>query len=228
MMVTDKTSEESLKEYILDMGEPLGRLFHTLWLDLANAYLIWNEYVVLFGTKQSRIDLMNEAAPRFFNIVQNSLLEGTILYITRLTERKKMRNYKQISIQLLPDMVKDESIIQKLEERIEIAKTNSGFCKDWRDRRIAHRDWNLAFDNNTTPLEKGSRKKISNALSSIADVLNLVQDAETMFDKLVGSRLGGAMSLLYIMDDGLKRKEERGQRIRIGRYQDNDIKPRDI
>lgn len=64
-MASYKTEEESQKEYIEVMGKPLGKLFHALWQEVAWLYTKWREYEDLFGTKPSRIDLMNKAARRF-------------------------------------------------------------------------------------------------------------------------------------------------------------------
>ena len=46
----------------------------------------WNDFVELFGTKETRIDLLNGSAPRFFRIVQNVLWEETLLHLARLTD----------------------------------------------------------------------------------------------------------------------------------------------
>lgn len=54
------------------MGSDLGTTYNALWQQLAWLHGKWAAYVELFGTKESRIDLMNEAAPRFFRIVQDS------------------------------------------------------------------------------------------------------------------------------------------------------------
>lgn len=65
------------------MGDDLGSLYHALWNELAWLYSKWEEYVELFGTKPSRIDLLNKAAGHFFRIVQDSLWEESLLHIAR-------------------------------------------------------------------------------------------------------------------------------------------------
>ncbi len=229
-MATHKTAEEAREEYIEIMGEPLGKLFHALWQEVAWLYTKWGEYVALFGTKPSRIDLMNKVAPLFFRIVQDSLWEDTILHIARLTDPPKSMGKENLSIQSLPLLVEDEDLKQNLEEKIEIAKTASEFCRDWRNRRIAHRDLKLAIEDGITPLMPASRKAIKDALSSIVDVLNLItlhyQDSTTIFD--VPNGYGGGESLLYVIDDGLRFDEERIARIKSGKLKEDDFRPRDI
>lgn len=229
-MATHKTAEESQKEYIEVMGEPLGKQFHALWQEVAWLYTKWGEYVALFGTKPSRIDLMNRTAPLFFRVVQDSIWEETILHIARLTDPPKSMGKENLSIQQLPLLVGDEGLRQTLEEKIELAKAASEFCRDWRNRRIAHRDLKLAIEDGITPLLPASRKAIKDALSLIVDVLNVVtlhyNDSTTFFD--VPNGHGGGESLLYIIDDGLRLDEERMKRIESGSYQEDDLRSRDV
>ena len=74
-------------KYVAEMGERLGKRFDELWQELAWLNVKWTEHVELFGTKESRIKLLNESASLFFRIVQDTLLEGALLHIARLTER---------------------------------------------------------------------------------------------------------------------------------------------
>ena len=78
-MSSQRTAEEVKQHHIEVMGEDLGSLYHALWNELAWLYSKWGEYVELFGTKLSRIDLVNRAAGLFFRIVQDSLWEDSLL-----------------------------------------------------------------------------------------------------------------------------------------------------
>ena len=64
-MAQTKTAKEAQTEYVKHMGTPLGEQFSALWQELAWLYLKWGEYNELFGTKPSRVRLLNNAAPRF-------------------------------------------------------------------------------------------------------------------------------------------------------------------
>ncbi len=223
-------AEESLKEYISLMGDSLGKLFHALWQEVAWLYMKWGEYMTLFGTKPSRIDLMNKVAPHFFRIVQDSLWEDTILHIARLTDPPQSMGKENLSIQRLPLLVADENLKQNLKDKIAIAITSSEFCRDWRNRRIAHKDLKLAIEDGITPLQPASREAIKKSLSSIADVLNLItlhyQNSTALFDQPGG--YGGGEELLYCIDNGLKFDEGRRARIESGKFTESDLKSRDI
>ena len=215
------------------MGEALGKVFHALWQEVAWLYTKWGEYEALYGTKPSRIELMNQSAPRFFRIVQDSLWEETLMHIARLTdppETGKKEKRENLSIQRLLLLEPDEALKQALEEKINAAKSKSDFCRDWRNRRIAHCDLHLALDIGIYPLQPASRKAVKEALSAIADVLNAVtlhySDSTTKFD--TSNSFGGGESLLYVIDDGLRMIEEREERIQSGNFKHSDFEPKDI
>jgi hypothetical protein len=46
----------------------------------------WEEFVVLFGTKPSRVDLVNRAAGGFFRLVQDTFFADVLLHLCRLTD----------------------------------------------------------------------------------------------------------------------------------------------
>jgi hypothetical protein len=229
-MAQSKNADESKQEYVQLMGESLGKVFHALWQEVAWLYTKWAEYAALYGTKPSRIELMNRSAPRFFKIVQDSLWEETLMHIARLTDPPKTAGKENLSIQRILLLEPDAVLKQTLEEKIETAKNKSEFCRDWRNRRIAHLDLQLAIEDGIKPLQPASRKAVKDALSAIVDVLNTVtlhyNDSTTLFD--IPNGYGGGESLLYIIDDGLKMIEEREDRIQSGSYKDSDFEQKDI
>ena len=229
-MATHRTAEEVKQHHVEQMGEDLGSLFHVLWNEVAWLYGKWGEYVELFGTKPSRIDLMNKAAPRFFKVVQNSLWEDTLLHVARLTDPPKSAGKHNLTIQRLPSLVAGEKVEASVIKLTEIAIEKADFCRDWRNRHIAHRDLQLAMDEGVEPLKPASRAKVKDALEGIAGVLNAVSqhymDSTIMFEGIPSSR--GVVSLLYVLDDGLQAENERRKRIKAGDYRPDDYKARDL
>ena len=228
-----RTADEVKREYADAMGEPLGKQFHALWQEVAWLHVKWEEYLELFGTKPSRIELLNKAAPRFFGIVQDLLWEETILHIARLTDpakSKKKKNRSNLTIYVLPDLIDDLDFRVSIEDAITVAKDKTAFCRDWRNRRIAHRDLRLAIEEGAKPLPPTSRADIRAAIASIDAVLITMtrhyMDTETRFD--IVKRAEGAEALLYVLDDGLRADAEREDRIRRGEYLEEDIAIRDL
>lgn len=191
------------QKYVSDMGEPLGSLFTVLWQEMARIYHKWSEFVELFGTNPSRIDILNSVAPNFFGLVQGMFWEDILLHIARVTDRCESAGRSNLTIQRIPGLITDCDIRAATESKVCKAIDSSKFCRDWRNRWIAHYDLELAVDESAKPLAPASRTQVIAALSSIADVLNTVErhysSSTTMFD-FGGPSPGGARSLLKIAE----------------------------
>ena len=83
-MSEERTPAEVQTAYVQAMGKELGELFYATSSELTWIHWRWKQYRTLYGEKQSRINLLNEAAPLFFYIVHNVLFEDTLLAIARL------------------------------------------------------------------------------------------------------------------------------------------------
>ena len=165
--MADVTADESKKESIAKMGEPLGSLYWGLWQHLALTYAHWNEYVVLFGTKPTRIDLLNRAAPQFFHMVQEELFEVFLLHLSRITDPAYSLNDKNkpnLSIRALAEHITDAKLKADVEKMVGDALKATEFARAWRNRTVAHKDLKLALDQPTTALPTASRKQVKEAL----------------------------------------------------------------
>jgi hypothetical protein len=225
-----RTAEEVKQHHIDVMGHDLGSLYHALWNELAWLYSKWEEYVELFGTKPSRIELINRAAGHFFRIVQDSLWEDALLHIARLTDPPRSVGKENLSIRKLPQLIVQEPLKKEVLVLINVAVEKAEFCRDWRNRHIAHKDLKLALSSGAEPLKPASRARVKEALGSISDVLNALSnhymDSTTMFEGV--GNVDGAVSLLYVLDDGLRAKEERNERRKAGDYRADDYQARDL
>lgn len=230
-MSQHRTAEEILQENIDVLGDDLGKMYYHLWQEVAYVYSKWSEYVELYGKKESRVELLNKAAPRFFRIIQDSLFEDTILHISRLTDPPKSVGKSNLSINQLPLLIKDHNLKQEVENLISVATDKTKFCRDWRNRKLAHKDLSLSLKDNAKNLEPATRIKIKEALASLAAVLNALShhyhDSETHFDSGIYNS-GGAEQLLYIIDDGLKMKDERMEALKRGEYESIQQRSRNL
>src|SRR5690348_4391042 len=87
-MPNQTTDAEQRRLFIDKMGEHPGLLFYALYKEVIALHLKW-EFVELFGTKPSRVELFNQAAPSFVGMVENALHDDTLLHISRLTDSRK-------------------------------------------------------------------------------------------------------------------------------------------
>lgn len=220
-----RTSAEIKQRYLDKMGPELGALYHELLNDTFRLHMNWDEYVALYGTNPSRITLLNRAAPRFFRIVEDALFRDTMLHLSRLTDAPKTSGRDNLTIRRLPPLIKDASLITKAGLLISEALKKTEFCRDWRNRRIAHHDLGLAMRQTAQPLQPASRAQIREALDAIAAVLNAVEghfmNSEHVFRVVCIS--DGAEALLYVLDDGIRAGEDRKSRIKARTYKPEDL-----
>lgn len=223
-----RTAEEAKADHIRVMGENLGSTYHALWQQVASLHAKWSEYVVLFGTKESRVDLLNRVAPAFSRLVQDSLWENVLLHIARLTDPIMMGQKQNLTIRLLVTLIDDAPTKIKVQGAVEQALTTSDFARDWRNRHIAHSDLLIALATAAQPLKPASRQKVTEALRALANVLNVVSvfflDSTSFFE----ASDGDAVSLLYVIDDGISADRARRKRLLSGQYDPTEYIPRDI
>ena len=213
--MVDRTAEEIKANYISKMGQRLGEQYYALWQEVALLHLNWKEYVELFGTNEKRVKRLNEAAPAFFRMIQDQLWTVTLLHIARLVDSPRSVGQPNLTIRNLTDLVAQE-LKAPLASLIDKAIADAAFARDWRNRIIAHTDLSLALqDGTSTPLEEASRTHVNTALGSISNVMNAVEhhylDSGTIYT--AAARHNSAVTLMYLIGDGLKAKAEREQRV---------------
>lgn len=234
MAENELTADQVRTRNVAAMGENLGSIYSQLWQELAWLYRTWAEYIILFGTKESRVALLNSAAPAFTRMVQDSLWEGVVLHIARLTDPPKSMGKPNLSIRSLCDAVTDSDLKDRVVAAIDETLEVSEFCRDWRNRRLAHRDLDLALKRDAEPLKSASRVQVNDALGALSAILNLVSqkylESSTLFDLdlRLGGGSGGAMSLLYYIHAGLEAERKRLARLKSGDFAENDYRPRDL
>jgi hypothetical protein len=225
------TAEEAKARNIEKMGHALGEQYSALWQEVAWLHAKWREYVELFGTGSSRVDLLNQAAPTFFRLIQDSLWEDILLHIARLTDPPRSIGKCNLTICNLIALATHPRAQATLPALIEGTVDKAHFSRDWRNRRIAHRDLNLSLDASASPLAPASRLHVQDALSAITAVLNEIDavymDSQTFFEGIPGHP-GGALSLLYVLDDGVRVEAERQERLKQGKWREGDFSRRQL
>ncbi|WP_066267916.1 AbiU2 domain-containing protein [Hydrogenophaga palleronii] len=219
------TAEEAKVEYVAKMGPEVGSLYAELWQQVARIHCKWTEYVALFGTSPERIDLLNRAAPSFIGTVQDTLWDDVLLHLARLTDSPRSFGKENLSICRLAMALTGSAIEASTTDAIDIALKACGFARDSRNRRLAHLDLDLALGQSALPLAPASRLAVKEALAALEGVLNVVSqhflNSNSLFS--TGPDDTGAISLLYLLRDGLNVKEERLARIKSGQYRPSDF-----
>jgi hypothetical protein len=218
--MADESAAEAKQLAIDAMGDPLGVQYAELWQELAQLNITWSEFMELYGTKPSRIELMNRSAGHFFKMVQDSLWEGLMLHIARLTDRPVVSGRTNLTLHNLPALIPDVTVKAKIEALCLEATDKTKFARDWRNRHIAHRDLDLALGTTAKPLPAVEIKQVNEALECFTEILNSIAgpylDSETSFKHSV--RLRGAIELLYLIDAGHTLQAEHRKRLEAGDY----------
>jgi hypothetical protein len=146
----------------------------------------------------------------------------------RLTDPPRSAGKDNLTIRAVPTLIDDLDFRRRVSELIDQVIKASAFCRDWRNRHIAHRDLALAIGTGARQLEPASRRGVRDALDAIAAVLNLVSvhftDSEVRFDMWMHAE--GATSLLCVIDDGLRVEAEREAKLKHGEvseYQQREL-----
>ena len=187
----------------------------------------WGEYEVLYGGGSMRLDLLNGSAPAFFWMVGKVLLEDMLLHISRLTDPPasgKDRDKGNLTIRNLPGFVEDATTRAALYRLVNKAGDKVEVNRKLRNHRIAHCNFDLAINNEPTPMLEPAKEQVREALSAIRDVLTGLEqryfDTETVF---IGSiTQPGALDLLNVLYFGIREQAKADGRIRCRKATEED------
>lgn len=206
------------------MGDELGDMYEMLWQECALLNLRWNEYVELFGKSPHRIDLLNEVAANFAWLMQDTLWETVLLHLCRMTDPPNQgRGRDNLSLgQLLPLVRAD--LRDEVQRLASVATDATSFARDWRNRRIAHKDLGLATKR-ANRLEQASHLAVRMGVEAIGSCLNAIDHAyrDTTTAWSMADGVHGAESLLYYLESGVRAEKVREERFQNGTYTAEDI-----
>jgi len=226
MSASERTASQAKADNMAKMGAEIGAIYSELWQEIAWINIKWAQYVELFGTNPERIDLLNQAAPSMFRTVQDTLWEDVLLHLARLADPPKSAGRANLSVRQLANLLANSPVGTKVASLASAALAACEFARDWRNRRLAHRDLELSLGQSVQPIAAASRAAVKAALLALEETLNSVSShyfgSTTLFELGLGSE--DAVSLLYLLRDGLQSREDRLDRVRRGEYAPDDLK----
>lgn len=188
------------------MPTPLGEIHYALHNEVAWLHLKWKDFRALFGREQETIDLLNAAAPAFFHALQRMMWEDVLLHLCRLTDPPQSGRRDNLTVRRLPDLMPDANLQNQLRALVNDAKQNAEFARDWRNRRLAHRELPPTSGEVAQPLASASRQHVENALAAIRRTMNCIEqhylDGPVSYENSIEA-LGGVASLLGRLRRGL-------------------------
>jgi hypothetical protein len=130
----------------------------------------------------------------------------------------------------LGDLIDNDQLSAKLKVLTERLLKQSEFCRDWRNKLIAHRDLTVALNGAADQIQGGSRDNVNEILNTMAEIMNAISlhylESSTHFR--FDDHSGGALGMLYVLDDGIKLEKERFDRVLAGRATAGDHQARDL
>lgn len=210
-----KQYDETHQVMTTKMGDEFGSLFYYLYNETVWLTIKWLEYNELYGTKPSRIDLMNQAAPQIFFIIEKTLWNDILLGISRITDPPETYKKRNITFQAITKHIEDAELKNSIEIDIKGIIEKTQFCRDWRNRSIAHFDYDLNInEQKAEPLAPANRKLISEVMKMLQDVINRLNfhylRKTVVFDHISGYQ--GAVSLLVNIENGLRFRDLKFER----------------
>jgi hypothetical protein len=210
--MTDLSPEDVRTEAVKAMGSPLGDLYDILSSQVTWVHLKWKEHRALFGASKERIDFLNEAAPAFFGSLQSTLWDDVLLHLCRLTDPIKSGGKPNLTIRCFPSLISDPILRAKTEELVEHAKGKTAFAREWRNRRLAHREFPASITADLESLTPGSRRDVEEALASLREALNVIAlhylKSSCLYEHSIEA-LGGVDTLLRCLEKGVAEKRHR-------------------
>lgn len=211
-MSPSETREQRLEAKRKRMPTELADLHWHLEDELTRLYLAWNEYKTLFATNERRIQLLNKTAPSFFVHFEDMVWRETMLHLCRLTDPPETARRSNLTLQRLPGAIDHLGLSARVAQEVSAAVQSTRFARDWRNRRIAHRNLDLVSDPKLKPLATASRADIEKSLEALAVPMNSVAaHYEQYHHDFAGviAHFSGAQALLYFLSSGFEAEEAR-------------------
>ncbi len=170
----ESSPEEVKQEHLARLGPELGPTFHALYEEVTWLHVKWSEFKNLFAHSPEDNALLNQTAPFFFRVVQLTMWDDIVLHIAQLVDPPKSLGKTNLTLQGLPPLISDKCLAAKIDRLVQDARLKSDFAKQWRNRRLAHRDLSLALGGKGTPLPKSGRQQVEDALAAVRTAMNAV------------------------------------------------------
>ena len=227
-MAQAKSAEAVRDGHLRVLGSELGQVYHALQNELIWLYAKWLEYRKLYATSPERVTLLNSAGPFLFRVVQDVLWDDVLLHVARLTDPPKSGRKSNMTIKRLAAVVSDPRLSSEIERLVSDAERLCAFAREWRNRHLAHCDFDLAVKcRGVDPLLPASRQHVDAALAALAAVLNRIE--AHYFHSEVGfayfSDAGDAEALVYHLAVAARAEARRQERLKHGEVLPEDLEP---
>ena len=155
-----------LQNDIVDIYKSLSE--ETTWL-----FGRWIVFCQLFWAKKENVDLLNEFAPSFFRMMQDTYIYYVIITICRITDPLKSLGKNNRTLSQLIDKLTStdyEDIKNILQDKLLILTNECSEIRKWRNKKLVHSD--LSISQNVEQLPALYYDKIKIVLEQIKSFMN--------------------------------------------------------
>lgn len=206
-----------MSEDLPTLDDNLREIYDALVNEITLVTLEWLTAKDLFGTSTARVDLLNRTAVNFFQVCQSTFRDGTFIGLSRLTDPLQIFGKDNLSLDRLLEGLDKEVYSQfaiELSSLISIAKALCEPFRQYRHKKLAHRDLLTVLNPGTNSLPSITVGEINRGLKSVQDVVNrfgqYFLDKTTWFDGIIQE--AGVDSLVLYLERGEHAFKEDKQR----------------
>ena len=174
--------------FIAQLGSDVGDEYYRLYVYQLEARVRFKEYRVLFDDK-SNVYVLNAIGGRIFRDIQSIMQDSLILHITRLTDPPETGPFRNLSLRMLmqrlkedqniprPERFRDQEWMDDLNELVTKAEGRAEYARRHRNERIAHLDYDTIMGHKSDePLKPLNLDEVDQALKSIFLVIRHIHE----------------------------------------------------
>ena len=178
----------------------------------------------LFTKSEERIKLYNNTADLFFSILWQLLLDDAVLQLARITEDITTCGKENMTIRQLPGLVSPE-INQAVQKLVDVAVNKAEIAKVWRNKALAHSDFNHRIDPQKHPIPSLTYKQIDEALAALIKLMNEISMhyRQTQSPFCLTNAEESIDSLISYLNKGWQAELELQERMKTGTWRAEDL-----
>jgi hypothetical protein len=164
----------------------------------------WRTFIDLYGA-ESHVELLNQTAPLFFSIVQDTFVDDVILSIGRLLDPPKSMGKENLSIAHLIDQIAQAGLDVLHAEALDLyssIRADAVQLTTIRNKRLAHNDLAERQAGSVSLYMGVSRNFIEEKIQRLCDLMNKIHtslsDTETYYAS-AGILTDGSPALLEVL-----------------------------
>ena len=208
-MMSESSADECKAKHLAKIPSPLSEIYHDLFNEISWLHVKWIEFRKLFASDPKHFDLFNKTAASFFYNLKRMMWDDLLLHMCRITDKASIKGKATRTLDQLQRQITDECLKNRVNKCLEQVSEKLKFARDYRNRRLAHREFSDA-----KPLPEISRNHVTLALSSISDVMNVIANEYMKVPVSYEHSIecpSGADALILYLEKGLLSWESRLQ-----------------